>query len=86
MTVSVLWLFLTMPWVGLQYVIVVLPKHTHLLFNVRNHLNFIGEGERLPGPGNYFPRSIFCMVRYWIFFSQDHAFFLTKQKRLVYKR
>ena len=25
----VLWLFLTVPWVGLQCVIVVLPDHTH---------------------------------------------------------
>ena len=32
MTVSVLWLFLTVPWVGLQCVIVVFPDHTHLLF------------------------------------------------------
>ena len=31
-TVNVLWLFLTVPWVGLQYVIVVFPDHTHLLF------------------------------------------------------
>ena len=31
-TVNVLWLFLTMPWVGLQCVIVVFPDHTHLLF------------------------------------------------------
>ena len=29
--VSVLWLFLTVPWVGLQSVIVVFPYHTHLL-------------------------------------------------------
>ena len=28
-TLSVLWLFLTVPWVGLQYVIVVFPDHTH---------------------------------------------------------
>ena len=26
------WLFLTVPWVGLQYVIMVFPDHTHLLF------------------------------------------------------
>ena len=26
-----LWLFLTVPWVGLQYMIVVFPDHTHLL-------------------------------------------------------
>ena len=29
---SVLWLFLTVPWVGLQPVIVVFPDHAHLLF------------------------------------------------------
>ena len=28
----VVWLFLTMPWVCLQFVIVVFPDHTHLLF------------------------------------------------------
>ena len=32
MTVGVLWLSLTMPWDGLQCVIVVFPDHTHLLF------------------------------------------------------
>ena len=31
-TVNVLWLFLTMPWVGLQFVSVVFPDHTPLLF------------------------------------------------------
>ena len=31
-TVNVLWLFLTVPWVGLQCVIVVFPDHTHLFF------------------------------------------------------
>ena len=30
--IIVVWLFLTMPWVCLQFVIVVLPDHTHLLF------------------------------------------------------
>ena len=30
-TVTVLWLFLTVSWVGLQCVIVVFPDHTHLL-------------------------------------------------------
>ena len=28
----VVWLFLTMPWVCLQFFIVVFPDHTHLLF------------------------------------------------------
>ena len=31
-TVNVLWLFITVTWVGLQCVIVVIPGHTHLLF------------------------------------------------------
>ena len=34
LTVSVLCLFLTVPWVGLQCVIVAFPGHTHLLFHV----------------------------------------------------
>ena len=32
MTVSVLWLFLMVPWVGLQCVIMVFPDHIHMLF------------------------------------------------------
>ena len=32
-----MWLFLTVPWVGLLYVFVVHTDHTHLLHN-RNHL------------------------------------------------
>ena len=35
-TVYVLWLFLTVPWVGLKYVIVVFPDHTHLVFVLFN--------------------------------------------------
>ena len=31
-TVNVLWLFLTVQWVGLQFVIVVFLDHAHLLF------------------------------------------------------
>ena len=31
-TINILWLFLTVPLVGLQFVIVVLSDHTHLLF------------------------------------------------------
>ena len=30
-TINVLWLFLTVRWVGLQYVSVVFPDHTHFL-------------------------------------------------------
>ena len=32
-TINVLWLFFMVPLVGLQYVIVVFPDHTHLPFN-----------------------------------------------------
>ena len=31
-TINVRWLFLAVPWVGLQCVIVVFPDHTHLHF------------------------------------------------------
>ena len=31
-TINVLWLYLTVPWVGLLYVIVVFPDHTYFLF------------------------------------------------------
>ena len=34
MTVSVLWLFIAVPWVSLQYVSLVFPDHTHLLLFV----------------------------------------------------
>ena len=34
--VIVVWLFLTVPWVCLQFVIVVFPEQTHLLFMMSN--------------------------------------------------
>ena len=34
-TVNVLWFYLTVPWAGLQCVIVVYPDHTHFYFVVR---------------------------------------------------
>ena len=33
-TIHVLWLFLTVPWVGLPCVIVVFPDHTHLPLHI----------------------------------------------------
>ena len=36
--VVVVWLFLEVPWVCLQVVIVVFPDHTHLLFLFRNSM------------------------------------------------
>ena len=35
-TINVLWLFLTVPWVGLQCAIVVFLDHTRLLFYINN--------------------------------------------------
>ena len=35
-TVNVVWLFLTVAWVGLQCMIVVFPDHTHLLYCFEN--------------------------------------------------
>ena len=40
-SVNVLWLFLMVPWVGLQFVIVVFPDHTHLLFHVYSCYNML---------------------------------------------
>ena len=49
--VSVLWLFLMVPWVGLQCVIVVFPHHTHLLFPTSSILpnHFRGWGGAVKG-------------------------------------
>ena len=37
--VIVAWLFLAVPWVCLQFVIVIFPDHTCLLFLIANFLN-----------------------------------------------
>ena len=37
-TVNVLWIFLMVPRVGSQYVIVVYPDHTHLLFTLYKYV------------------------------------------------
>ena len=42
-TVNVLWLFLTLPWAGLQCVIVVFPDHTYLLFHNINPIIKVKE-------------------------------------------
>ena len=36
-TINVLWVFITVPWAGLLYVIVVLSDHTHLLLFQRDN-------------------------------------------------
>ena len=33
-TINVLWLFLMLPWVGMQCMIVVFPDHTYILFKL----------------------------------------------------
>ena len=43
--VIVVWLFLAVPWVCLQFVIVVFPDHTHLLFFVLFRLLCSGHTE-----------------------------------------
>ena len=42
---TVVWLFLAVPWVCLQFVIVILPAHTHLLFLVVIHAYSDVSGE-----------------------------------------
>ena len=37
-TIKVLWLFLTVPWVGLHYVSVVFPGHINLHFYIIGHV------------------------------------------------
>ena len=38
-TINALWIFLTVPWTGLQCVIVVFPDHAHLLFGIKTLLS-----------------------------------------------
>ena len=40
-TVNVLLLFVTVPWVGMQCVVVVFPDHTHLLFGLVDMINYL---------------------------------------------
>ena len=41
----VVWLFLAVQWVCLQFVIVIFPDHTHILFLGVIHANSHGSGE-----------------------------------------
>ena len=43
--VIVVWLFLAVPWVCLQFVIMIFPDHTHLLFLDVIHANSYGSSE-----------------------------------------
>ena len=44
-TIHILWLFLTVSWVGLQYVVVAFPDHTHLHFYIVNWLTYQNLNE-----------------------------------------
>ena len=44
----VVWLFLAVPWGCLQFVIVIFPDHTHLIFFiVFNNLNIFGRIKKM---------------------------------------
>ena len=47
----VVWLFVSVPWVCLQFVIVIYPDHTDLLFWGVIHANNDGFGESAHLPG-----------------------------------
>ena len=74
-TVHVLWLLCTVPWAGLQYVIVVFPNFPHLFFQFGKILLYFKFKVlwNISGPFGQ-PCSIFltdhseAMLRLWIFF------------------
>ena len=59
-TINVLWLYLIVSWVGLQYVIVVFPDHTHLLFPMKFQYPFLQISKGGRSSKAY---AIFLMVR-----------------------
>ena len=64
-TINVMWLFLTVPWVGLQFVIVVFPDHTHLLLvRIEAELTFL-QDVLLVVTVNMKP----CRYIFWIYFN-----------------
>ena len=71
-TINDLWLFLAVPWVGLQYVIVVFPDDTDLLFNGAHQpfekLNALLRDKlvirrQYPPPICYFPNNR-CKIKF----------------------
>ena len=64
-TVNVLRLFFTVPWVGLRYVIVVFPGHTHLLFSVLSSFLY-GERESLLLYFNCLPDVLLFFAMHWV--------------------
>ena len=62
MIVIIVWLFLTMSWIGLQCVIVVFPDHTHFLFILYGCLLYIKFGATIKITGRCRPTS-FCFIK-----------------------
>ena len=61
-TFGVLWLFITVLWVGLQCVIVVFPIDTHLPFFVLSHYFKVGSPN---GLGRVYPWGLCVCVCVW---------------------
>ena len=72
-TLNALWHFLTVPWVGLQYVIVVFRDQTHLLFGFHVTPNTILSF--------LFPNIVYFLVNIWSFLY-IWGFFLMSRYRI----
>ena len=84
-TINVLWLFLTVLWVGLQYVIVVFPYHTHLLFETYIHCSslrflltvLLYKGTHCPGSSEPSHMDLhYLLAEFTFFHSLFCSFFL----------
>ena len=70
----VVWLFLAVPWVCLQFVIVVFPDHTHLLFSVFLTIYSLNLNLRLTFPPFSYLISLFQC--FWILSRISFSMFL----------
>ena len=64
----IMWLFLAMPWVCLQFVIVVFPDHTHLLFfkDISRKPSISRYFNKLKGCANLYRTNIFQLAELFI--------------------
>ena len=82
-TINVLWLFLTVLWVGQQYVIVVFPDHSHLLFGTFIHCSslrflltvLLYKGTYCPGSSEPSHMDLHCLLAEFAFFTLYFAVF-----------
>ena len=63
-TINVLWLFLALPWAGLQCVIVVFPDHAHLLNDILSRIKYTDKGYCLKHFYGRFKYNIPIEIRY----------------------